>query len=498
MIRINVGKYLYRVIDFLIVFIYLLVLIFIAAGGFEYRIFKIGGIKFTFTSIFRPAVFLILLFVARAILKRQGKYNLNKKLFENPFNLLLSCCIFYAGIVIPFLLYRYYSFEYNWGKFLISSPRVISIIPVSFLVIFLMIIFLRLKFILRNDWGALLISMTVLYSPAISEIYILNFKPLYLLILLVLSIAVYKIRFVFSPKSLVVLASVSGCILIIYFANFYVSIADKFLKNSVYKDYKNKNYAYFTDCINFLQKGAKVLTSEKYAPYIGSEYKVFCKKDLKGTRLNEIDFILYNSREKFISSPIFEDLYERGDFFIAVNKSRIRIIPGLIHVFEKEDSLKGVEYKVMNSEYKYGFNEEGMVFSAFFDGDNFEDEYVSIKYKGLDVDLVRYPVFKMRYKIEDNDIQMYEILIGIDINNDKTADIYVVQHTPDASMRWDGFILPVYNLARVIYKGSKIYRLAEIEINFHKGWGVDCDMAGKRKYYRFWLKDFGFFTYETI
>jgi len=161
-------------------------------------------------------------------------------------------------------------------------------------------------------------------------------------------------------------------------------------------------------------------------------------------------------------------------------------------------SRKWVEqwkFKLNNTEFSsYEIPRRGTKITALFDGDSKEDEYLQMKYDGLNVDLKKYPCFRMLYRLQEPDVQVIEIILGLDFNGDMIPDAY----TPGAvyaSSRfnmWSEFKYNFYRVAKRLYPDKKEYRVIELELYPHKLWKVDCS-GNKRRYYRFWIDKIGFY-----
>ena len=135
-----------------------------------------------------------------------------------------------------------------------------------------------------------------------------------------------------------------------------------------------------------------------------------------------------------------------------------------------------------------------LIISAYFDGDKFEDEYLQIKIKDLDIDLIKFPSVVLEYKLEDPAVQIIEMVIGVDIDGDGKADEHLKGlYQRSSTQEFYKFYANVYRRVKAKYPHLKKAVVKEIELYPHKYWKIDCSKPPKEKLYRFWIKKIEFY-----
>lgn len=136
----------------------------------------------------------------------------------------------------------------------------------------------------------------------------------------------------------------------------------------------------------------------------------------------------------------------------------------------------------------------GFRYDLFFNGDDKQDEYLQMKYKKIKVNLTKYPLIGLLYRIENPDVQTIQIVVGIDFDDDSVPDGYIEEFYPKpASEDWDMVMYNVYDRAKKLYPNRKKYMAVLLELYPHKLWGVDCS-SHNLGLYRFWINDIGFYS----
>lgn len=197
------------------------------------------------------------------------------------------------------------------------------------------------------------------------------------------------------------------------------------------------------------------------------------------------------------------DIQEDGDYLIRVKVSvepylnRIKE-DGLVLEFNSPADLEKLKINPSNSTYQYSIWETGGLFlSTYFDGSSWEDEYVQMRLKGINVDLKRYPYFYLTYKVEDPKIQTIEVVVGVDFNSDNIVDEYIRGLYPmPASSDFSRYTVNLYDRIKdKIPMGGDCKAIA-LELYPHKIWGADCTLLGDRGMYNFWINKIGFYNYS--
>lgn len=158
------------------------------------------------------------------------------------------------------------------------------------------------------------------------------------------------------------------------------------------------------------------------------------------------------------------------------------------------DLLSNGEY-YLNSipSYDYKTYPYEIALTMPFDGGPEEDEYLQIKDKDINIDLMQYPNMRLCYRVEDPAVQILQLVLGVDTDGDNEVNIWMrdIFERP-ASAKYSFFYYDVLNKIRQIYKHNKYYNVIKIEVYPHKLWGIDC--SERPKDYHFYLKKLEFFN----
>lgn len=163
-----------------------------------------------------------------------------------------------------------------------------------------------------------------------------------------------------------------------------------------------------------------------------------------------------------------------------------------------EEEVKNWSFNTEKTSYNYSINEkEILLLSLYLDGDSQKDEFIKISRHGINIDLKKYPEMELDYMVEDPNIQIIEIVLGIDFNNDRIVDKHIrgiYQHP--APIGLDKFNYNILTRIREEYPDKENYALIELELYPHKLWGIDCKSPGRNRDYRFHVKNLKIFGYS--
>ncbi|MCD6334692.1 MAG: hypothetical protein J7M27_05100, partial [Candidatus Latescibacteria bacterium] len=173
---------------------------------------------------------------------------------------------------------------------------------------------------------------------------------------------------------------------------------------------------------------------------------------------------------------------------------------------------QGAEGKIGNTEFSYNIEDKKLELSAYFDGDEKEQEYVLMErdftnqvaeagrqitthqspLTGLGsqgVNLERYPSFRLEYELDDPSIQAIIAAFGIDHSGDGVVDDYVTASSSDtaSAMRLNLFERARERFSEQYYRDRRDLKLVKMFLILHKKWGLDVKQPSKEGLYTFKL-----------
>lgn len=166
----------------------------------------------------------------------------------------------------------------------------------------------------------------------------------------------------------------------------------------------------------------------------------------------------------------------------------------------KREDFRQWSYSPNNAKFSREELPDGSVsLDVEFDGDSFEDEYVSVK-KKLDkpVNLLANRFLHLSYAVEDPSVQVFELVFGVKKSPESRRVQFLtsIQAHADRSFRVPN--TSVFNAHELVMRIAKARNLNiktpwldSVTINAHKIWNADCSLPGRRGTYRFRLLDFG-------
>ncbi len=236
----------------------------------------------------------------------------------------------------------------------------------------------------------------------------------------------------------------------------------------------------------------------------------------------EIKLVLVNKEEKQkVEKLIWEKINQPGSdlYYIFTKDVEFYVPQGADYAFKAKVSPRLARKKdKIGAEFRFGIEEElkdwffhpsdvtydysvskdeVLVLSSYFDGGGMEDEFVQMQNRKVRIDLKEYPYFDLVHRIEDSDIQIMEIVAGIDFDKDGKVDEYIRGiYSRPVSLIWDNFSYNLYGKAKGEFPDKTNYDLIHLELYPHKLWGVDCSKLKKQGEYKFWLKSLQFYGYS--
>lgn len=249
--------------------------------------------------------------------------------------------------------------------------------------------------------------------------------------------------------------------------------------------------------INPLQE----LFYEKPAVFLNKEDLPSCLAE----KINNIAIVRRNNHDDRFSINIPES----GNYDISVN-----LIPRFINKIEFSGAR--IDIDLINlfsnarfnpnliSSYDYKLYPNEMVLRMPFDGNSLEDEYLQIKDfnpKGndIDIDLTKYPYLRFCYRVEDPEVQIIQLLLGIDIDGDDKVNFWLrdIYERPAKT----GFCSMYYNVQKKVRlmqqqlgeeETKPYYHAIKLEIYPHKFYKVDCSKNPRN--YNFFIKKLQFMS----
>lgn len=134
-----------------------------------------------------------------------------------------------------------------------------------------------------------------------------------------------------------------------------------------------------------------------------------------------------------------------------------------------------------------------------FDGNSFEDEYVSItKTFDAPLDLQTNRHVYLSYAVEDPSIQVFEIVFGVKRGPESRRIEHLTSIQAHANRSYRVANTTVFDAYEIVMRIARSRKLKiktpwidSVTINAHKIWNADCSIPGRRGTYRFRLLDFG-------
>lgn len=259
----------------------------------------------------------------------------------------------------------------------------------------------------------------------------------------------------------------------------------------------NSNHSGF-----LIQKKIKDLVNSKFR-FLNQFYKdkifcVFVNPSLRNLTIN-MNYI------RNLECPV-GFLLQSGNRYIRLFKDGIytikaKLAPKFKDVFIKwtEEMNFGAEdisnwgYKENNTVYLRKVINKSFTADILFDGPGSEDEYVQLRKEKVNIDLRKYPLMQLRYKIKDPEVQTIEFVFGLDFNGDGMVDDYLKGFdTKKFTARITDYRLNLFDKVIKWAPNMDMYNVVYIEMYLHKLWGVDCSMKDKKKSYRFTIKNLRF------
>lgn len=112
-IKTNLKKLILFTLEFCIVATAILITIYIITGGFTYSHIKISGTCVEIHKLWRPLLTILILIGIVQFLKYIWDLKTRPQVLKNPIYHLIVMLVLYNAFVIPFVLFRYYSFKFK-------------------------------------------------------------------------------------------------------------------------------------------------------------------------------------------------------------------------------------------------------------------------------------------------------------------------------------------------------------------------------------------------
>ena len=165
---------------------------------------------------------------------------------------------------------------------------------------------------------------------------------------------------------------------------------------------------------------------------------------------------------------------------------------------ERED-FRRWSYTPNNAKFSREDLRDGSVnLNAEFDGNSFEDEYVSVEKKfETPVNLRVNRFMHLSYAVEDPSVQVFELVFGVKSSPESRRVEFLTSIQAHANRSFRVANTSVFNAYEIVMRIAKTRNLNirtpwldSVTINAHKVWNTDCSVPGRRGTYRFRLIDF--------
>lgn len=215
------------ILNFFIVFNFVLIVFYIITGGFTYSFLELFGTCIEIHNLSRPLAVFLLLICVKELFKKIYGIKEEKFLFEKPVYFFITALIVYIAFVIPAVLRRYYSFDlphpqdlalynqaiyntvhghplaatcfgyifHNWNLladhlylillliapiyYFFQGPQTLLIIQSIVLALGAIPVYVIAKDKLKNEWAGFGISVIYLLYPLITKFYFSGFRTDY-------------------------------------------------------------------------------------------------------------------------------------------------------------------------------------------------------------------------------------------------------------------------------------------------------------------------------
>jgi len=196
------------------------------------------------------------------------------------------------------------------------------------------------------------------------------------------------------------------------------------------------------------------------------------------------------------SSGFYELYCNKDQVELYVKNELLKKDTGPIFDFRAKETLSDWSYALVDTVFKSFKGRGGLCLDLYFDGNQYQDEYV--KFKKLipeGVNLNIYPFFEISYGLEDSSVQLIEMLFGLDSNGDNTVDIYksMLYKKHPSGKHFETYRINLYETFKEIYPDKNDFNVLEIGFYPHKRWHHNASDS-KRKWYRFWIRSMRFFN----
>ena len=113
-VKSRLQRIAYNIIGLFLVLNFILIVIYVLTGGFTYAHIRIAGTFLEMHSLWRPLLVFIVLWCCLLLFKRLNNKTIRVFPFKQPIYYLISSILLYNAFLIPFVLFRYYSFSFPW------------------------------------------------------------------------------------------------------------------------------------------------------------------------------------------------------------------------------------------------------------------------------------------------------------------------------------------------------------------------------------------------
>lgn len=296
------------------------------------------------------------------------------------------------------------------------------------------------------------------------------------------------------------------------FTNFYEWVVYPFFSKELYEAKVPRIYKEIELIKDKIPPGSTVLTYRSVVSEFVDFYKPLLFKAGRG-----VDYERLARKVDYIVHPLLSSLLTKAEEqkflrLISVGKYALVYWTDGVELYCREDEYrekvayffdfvrdrdnleKEWEIQPMRVTYDIVKDEEYLGFKVLFDGDDKEDEYLRLSTK-IDVNFEKFPLMEITSILPCWDIQVLEIIVGVDRNEDGIEDGEIKKWEFDYTksvLRWN-----IYQDLLVRYPAFTCYNGVRLSLHLHKIWWRDCS-GRKARSYDFYMKNLKILQYEFI
>lgn len=279
---------------------------------------------------------------------------------------------------------------------------------------------------------------------------------------------------------------------------FKTKIINPFFAEKLYNQQTTDEYIKFKQAQKQLPEGASFFTQFALLPNLSNrdnlQWVQTCHRNIEEINTDYLIFSPYknvflNEGEIFselIESNLYKTIYANDTFIVMLKQELVQEYE--VEQFRTVEEFKSWSIEKANTEYEIEIENDHLQINTYFDGGKDEDEFLQMR-KNVDISVMEYPLMLVEYEVDDRNVQFVEIVLGIDFNDDKIADVYI------RGIVLDNYLQPysstaglkkalvwIPNVLKKQFPAHGECRIIELEIYPHKRYGVDMHNLKDKKY----------------